>query len=129
MLRGLDHRSLVAAGAALCAVRCAPPSLLPPRRAVCKTGALMTPSPNSTAHPPMLERRSEARTDPDWAREAERDPGTRYLITRGTTHLVSREAQPQIAFLKAGHPALAKVRESDLVLLGWYEGDRIVLVD
>jgi NAD+ diphosphatase len=77
----------------------------------------------------MLERRSEARTNPDWVREAARDPGTRYLITRGTSHLVSQEAQPQIAFLKPGHPALARLRDSDLVLLGWYEGDRIVLVD
>src|SRR5580700_562417 len=89
----------------------------------------MTASPSSTAPSPMLERRSEARTDPNWAREAARDPHTRYLITRGTTHLVSREAPAQIAFLKAGHPALAKLAESDLVLLGWYEGDRIVLVD
>jgi NAD+ diphosphatase len=77
----------------------------------------------------MLERRCEARLNPEWAREAAHDGGTRYLITRGTMHLVSRETPARIAFLKADHPVMARLAQSDLVLLGWYQGQRTVLVD
>jgi NAD+ diphosphatase len=77
----------------------------------------------------MLERRSEARLNPEWVREAALDPGTRYLITRGTTHLVSREAPAQITYLRAAHPVITSVAQSDLLLLGWYENRRVVLVD
>jgi NAD+ diphosphatase len=83
------------------------------------------------AEPPtaLLERRSELRVNPQWAQEAARDPATRYLVTRGTTHLVLPEPSPEIAFLTADHPVIAQRPESDLTLLGWFEGHRVVMVD
>jgi NAD+ diphosphatase len=89
----------------------------------------MTLFPSSNPEASLLERRAEARLDPDWARSAALDPATRYLITRGTTHLVKTGSTVQIAFLRSGHPVAATRRESDLVLLGWFMGERVVLVD
>lgn len=77
----------------------------------------------------MLERRAEARLDPEWARVAARDPGTRYVIARGTTHLVYSGSSGQIVYLNAAHPAIAAISESQLMLLGWLAGERVVLVD
>jgi len=77
----------------------------------------------------MLDRRAEERLNPDWQRVAAEDPKTRYLIARGTTHLVHSQAPARIAYLSGAHPVLAEVAPTDLLLLGWYEGDRIVLVD
>jgi NAD+ diphosphatase len=89
----------------------------------------MTSQAKPDAPSSTLERRSEARLNPEWTREAALDPGTRYLVTRGTTHLVSRDPPAQITYLRPGHPVLARLSESDQVLLGWYEGRRTVLVD
>lgn len=76
-----------------------------------------------------LQRRAEARQEPDWAQAALSDPASRFLVSRGTTHLIRREPQPQIAFVGAGHELLAGVDPSRLVLLGWFHGERCVLVD
>jgi len=76
-----------------------------------------------------LQRRAEARQEPGWAEAALADPATRFLISRGTSHLIQREPQPQIAFVGAGHELLAGVDPSRLVLLGWFHGERCVLVD
>jgi NAD+ diphosphatase len=89
----------------------------------------MTLSPSSNPERPLLERRAEARLDPDWARAAALDPGTLYLIARGTAHLMQTRTPAEIAFLRAGHPVVASRREAELVLLGWYQGERVVLVD
>jgi len=77
----------------------------------------------------MLERRAEARRDPDWARVAALDPTTRYVIARGTTHLVHRGTPEQIAYLNAAHPTIGALPESQLTLLGWFEGYRVVLAE
>ena len=42
---------------------------------------------------------------------------------------MSPQAPTQIAFLTAEHPVIARRPESELSLLGWFEGHRIVLVD
>ena len=76
-----------------------------------------------------LDRRADARLEPDWAEAALADPATRFLVSRGTTHLIRREPAAQIAFLGPGHAALAGLDPSRLVLLGWYHGERCVLVD
>jgi NAD+ diphosphatase len=89
----------------------------------------MTQAPNSYPESPLLDRRAEARLDPDWARVAALDPETLYVISRGTTHLVDRESPAQIAFVKASHPIVAAQPESRLALLGWLDGKRLVLVD
>lgn len=96
--------------------------------------------------PPWLDRRAEARLDPNWIEAARADPSTQYLLARGTAHLIrrepprpepapqqspSRELQPpaQIAFVGPGHPLIAGLDASRLVLLGWFHGARCVLVD
>jgi NAD+ diphosphatase len=98
--------------------------------AVCKTASPMSAS--SISYPAAtgpLERRAEARQEPDWAEAARADPNTRFLVSRGTTHLIRREPQTQIAFLGPGHEAIAGLDPSRLVLLGWFHGQRCVLVD
>jgi NAD+ diphosphatase len=89
----------------------------------------MTLAPSSNPENSLLDRRAEARLDPDWTRTAALDPDTRYLITRGTTHLVQTGSDAQIAFLRASHPTIAGVPASHLILLGWFQGERMVLVD
>jgi NAD+ diphosphatase len=85
--------------------------------------------PAATAVEAPLQRRAEARQEPGWAEAALADPATRFLISRGTTHLIRREPQPQIAFVGPDHELLAGVDPSQLVLLGWFHGERCVLVD
>ena len=77
----------------------------------------------------QLDRRAEARHEPGWAQAALADPDTRYLISRATTHLVRRDPGAQIAFLGPEHPLIAALDPQRLVLLGWFEGRRCVLVD
>jgi NAD+ diphosphatase len=89
----------------------------------------MSASPISYPAAAALQRRAEARLQPDWAQAALSDPATRFLISRGTSHLIRREPQTQIAFVGAGHELLAGVDPSRLVLLGWFHGERCVLVD
>jgi NAD+ diphosphatase len=77
----------------------------------------------------FLERRSAMRVAQDWARSAMLDPATRFLLARGTTHLMQIEPPGAIAFVDAQYPGLANLHESQLVLLGWFRGDRCVLVE
>jgi NAD+ diphosphatase len=76
-----------------------------------------------------LERRAEARLAPDWAEAARADPATRYLISRGTSHLLTREPQAQIAFVGPENPLISGLEASQQLLLGWFHGARCVLVD
>jgi NAD+ diphosphatase len=78
---------------------------------------------------PALQRRAELRSDSDWAQQARADPHTRFLICQGTTHLVRREPDTAIAFLSAHQPLIEALDDSCLVFLGWYGGERCVLVD
>jgi NAD+ diphosphatase len=54
---------------------------------------------------------------------------TRFLVSCGTTHLIRREPRTQIAFLRSDHALIAGAQRSQLVLLGWFQGQRCVLVD
>jgi NAD+ diphosphatase len=76
-----------------------------------------------------LQRRAEARQEPGWIELARSDPSTRYLVSRGTTHLVRREPQPRIAFVGPEHGAIAGLDASRQILLGWFHGHRCVLLD
>jgi NAD+ diphosphatase len=78
---------------------------------------------------PYLDRRVEAREQPDWSAAARADAGTRYLIGQGTTHLMTTEATPRIAFLNNDAPLVRAADAARLVLLGWFRGDRCVLVE
>ena len=77
----------------------------------------------------FLARRGAMRMAPGWASTAMADPGTRYLLARGTVHLMQSQPAGTIAFLDAQYPGIAALDESHLILLGWFRGNRCVLVD
>jgi NAD+ diphosphatase len=99
----------------------------------------MTPVPSSNPDAPtsdapitdvsVLERRVEARLDPNWAHTARQDPATRVLVSRGTLHLVESGPPPRIAWLPPEHPTIASLPVASLVLLGWFQNTRWVLAD
>jgi NAD+ diphosphatase len=76
-----------------------------------------------------LERRAELRTADDWQAEALADPGSRFVIARGTQQLVQREPTAGIAFQAADHALVRNADPSQLLLLGWFRDSRCVLVE
>lgn len=78
---------------------------------------------------PYLDRNAWEREDAGWFEAARRDAGTRYILARGTAHLVIHEPAPHVAFLGGDDPRIAVVQERQSVLLGWFEGARCVLVE
>jgi len=76
-----------------------------------------------------LDRRAEARDDPDWVAAARADAGTRWLIGTPGAQLVWSGASTDIAFLDGSHALVAAAAESSLTLLGWFRGARCVLVE
>ena len=78
---------------------------------------------------PYLDRRSTEREAADWHRVALADPHTQFVIARGTAQLLHLEPEPRIAFLDATHDIVRSADPQDLLLLGWFQGSRTVLVD
>jgi NAD+ diphosphatase len=78
---------------------------------------------------PYIDRRSDAREEPGWLEDARNDAETLYVISRGTAHLVRREPDIGIEFLRAPHPLVSAASDRDLVLLGWRDGRRVILVE
>jgi NAD+ diphosphatase len=78
---------------------------------------------------PYIERRAEEREDPEWAAAARADPATRYVIGQGTRQLLREGTEPHVAFLANDAPLVQAATPAQLVLLGWFEGARCVLVD
>lgn len=76
-----------------------------------------------------LDRRSESRGEADWAARALAAPDTRFLVSAGTLHLVRRSPGTAIAFLDTSHPLVRDADPGQLVLLGWYQGTRCVLLE
>jgi NAD+ diphosphatase len=76
-----------------------------------------------------LDRRSAARSESGWLPAALADPATRFLLSSGTRHLIRRAPDPRIAFLEGSDPLIPAVDPGRLVLLGWYQGARCVLID
>jgi len=85
-------------------------------------------SPNFFAGP-YIDRQSDARETPEWRAQAASDAATRYVAALGTTHLVYTGAAPRIAFLQGDHPLVTAAQDTELVLLGWFQGARCVLVE
>ena len=77
---------------------------------------------------PYIDRRSEAREEERWVEQARADGDTRYLLSRGSAQLV-RTSPPGIAFLNNAAGPLRTVPDEQLVLLGWFHGRRVVLID
>ena len=78
---------------------------------------------------PFLERRAELRDDPEWISAARKDQATRYILTSGAAQLVTGGQAVEIAFLRGDHALVAAARDEDLTLLGWYRGERCVLLE
>jgi NAD+ diphosphatase len=83
---------------------------------------------NSVATSGLL-RRADMRLQSGWAQEARDDPRTRFLVCQGTALLVRRDPDISIAFIGAEQSAVTQVDDSRLILLGWYRGERCVLID
>ena len=89
------------------------------------------PSENLFAGP-YLDRRAEARLREDWLTEARADPHTLYIGMRQGAALVRQagDGLSRVAFLSGSDQRLAATLDPErLVLLGWYEARRCVLVD
>jgi len=78
---------------------------------------------------PFLDRRAELRDDPAWIAEARRDPSTRYILAAGPRQLVRITASMDVAVLRNGDPLVAAADDRHLTLLGWFRGERTVLIE
>ncbi len=76
---------------------------------------------------PFLDRRAELREDPAWLDAARTDTSTRYLLAAGPRQLVTTRER-EIAFLRNGD-ALVSSEMPSFTLLGWFRGERTVLVE
>ena len=83
--------------------------------------------PNPLAGP-YLDRRADEREASDWFERARSDRATRFLIVHQTAQLMSVGASPGALLLGAEHIDPSKLSADDVVLLGWFRGERCVLV-
>jgi NAD+ diphosphatase len=91
----------------------------------------MTAPPNFFAGP-YIDRRSEVREDAAALRAIRADPTTRYVLSVAGQQLLrgdSAENLDRIAFLSADAPLVRGAAETDLVLLGQFEGSWCTLID
>lgn len=77
---------------------------------------------------PFLERRAELRDDPAWVSAARADPATRYVISVGSRQLMIG-AGADVALLGNDDELVVRAADAMLTLLGWFRGQRTVLVD
>lgn len=76
---------------------------------------------------PYIDRRAHLREVPNWQTEARADPLARFLLSRGTSLAV--EIDPlRAAFVDHRHPLVQKSADASMVLLGWFEETRCVLI-
>jgi len=76
---------------------------------------------------PYLDRRAEAREDPQWFEAACADADTLFLPVSGTALAVAGEP-PGPVFLSAAHPLVRHAAQGSPVLLGWFRERRCVLL-
>jgi NAD+ diphosphatase len=76
---------------------------------------------------PYLDRRAEAREDPEWIAAAWADTASVYVLARGTAQLVSGDP-PRAALLTRELPLVRSAPAASLTLLGWFHGARCVLI-
>lgn len=78
---------------------------------------------------PFLDRRAELRDDPEWISVARADPGTRYILAEGPKQLVSLTSGIDVALLRNGDPLVSLADDCTFTLLGWFRGERTVLIE
>ena len=78
---------------------------------------------------PYIDRRADRREEANWPASALSDPETLYIVARDTAQLVYEGPQPRIAFVTGEHPVLRQPDPHSLLLLGWYQGRRCVLLE
>ncbi len=78
---------------------------------------------------PYIDRRTEAREDPDWLTAALADPDTRYLLSQSTRQLLCTGPPVRIAFVPGQHPVVRAAAAHQFVLLGWFRERRCVLLE
>jgi NAD+ diphosphatase len=78
---------------------------------------------------PYIDRRAELRDDPAWIAAAREDRGTRYLIATGARQLVLVGSSPDILLLGNDDPLVRRADDASLTLLGWFRGQRTVLIE
>jgi hypothetical protein len=76
---------------------------------------------------PYIDRRAHLREVSNWQAEAREDPLARFLLSRGTTLAVDMDPL-RAAFVDHRHPLVQKAVDSSMVLLGWFEESRCVLI-
>ena len=76
---------------------------------------------------PYLDRRAEAREDPEWIAAAWADTASVYMLARGTAQLVTGDP-PRAALLTRELPLVRSAPAASLTLLGWFHGARCVLI-
>ncbi|MGO9802245.1 MAG: NAD(+) diphosphatase [Steroidobacteraceae bacterium] len=76
---------------------------------------------------PYLDRRAEAREDPEWIAAAWADTASVYVLSRGTAQLVTGDP-PRAALLTRELPLVRSAPAASLTLLGWFHGARCVLI-
>src|SRR6478609_8872969 len=77
-----------------------------------------------------LDRRAEARLCEDWLARARDDRETLFVAMRGGAALThtAGDRPARIAFLDHGDPRVAASPDGQMVLLGWWQHRRCVLV-
>ena len=88
-------------------------------------------SPENLFAGAYLDRRAEARLRDDWLAEARGDVGTLYIGMRHSAALVhAGNAGARVAFLSGTDARIVATHDPErMVLLGWYQEQRCVLVD
>jgi NAD+ diphosphatase len=77
----------------------------------------------------LLDRRGADRALAGWPERVLTDSTARFVLNRGTRHLVRREPNPSIAFLQASDALVLGANPGDFVLLGEHQGAPCVLLD
>jgi NAD+ diphosphatase len=77
----------------------------------------------------LLDRRGADRAIAAWPERVLADPAARFVLSRGTRHLIRRLPSPAIAFLDAADPLVRNASAADFTLLGHHLGAPCVLLD
>jgi NAD+ diphosphatase len=77
----------------------------------------------------FLDRRAELRDDPAWIAAARADSGTLFAVTDGARHLVNAGDATDVTLLRNGDRLVAGADDRTLTLLGWFRGERTVLIE